>query len=397
MEPVSLIMLGTYFEKRRGLANSIANSGGSFGGLVFAPLLTAMFEYYGYSGSMLLCGAFFLHGFISGALFRSPVFYTRTPKLVKDRTNKQRSEIEDLKNGSPSDAENFSSSKPNHFVRQPSEIKDSSAGAVCMDRHKLRARVGSENQIEALLNSHESVLTKKSKIARVRTYTDTEVGKTMDPVARLKTTKYKSAEYIVGSQFDIPSVVKVENDVYVKSKEEKSNGRTCTSCLHGFAKLFDFSLFRNPVFIVFLIAAGILCTPHALCMVYIAPHAKDMGVDSAGVATLLTVYSAIDMCSRIIIGLISDKKWIRRSTMIGITSCTVGILSHLMIFYTNFKWFMFYCVVFGLIGGTYFTLFAVVILDYFSLEKLQSCLGFTILLQALIVSSTFAVLGMYTC
>lgn len=43
MQPIALTMVGSYFDKRRGFANSIAVSGGSLGGLIFAPLLTTLF------------------------------------------------------------------------------------------------------------------------------------------------------------------------------------------------------------------------------------------------------------------------------------------------------------------------------------------------------------------
>ena len=367
MEPVSITMLGNYFEKRRGLANSIANSGGSLGGLVFAPLLTAMFQYYGYSGTMLLCGAFFLHGFISGALFRSQTFYTnrRKKSISKLEINKE-PDTTPLKNGA---------SKSIEFIRQHLQINNSPVKTF-----------RSENALPTAVDYRS----KSSK--RKRTYTDSEAVKTLDPLTRIKTDTLTSAECIGGSQYDIPAVIHFDINSEAQSGDSKIMKRS-SSCFRSFSNFFDFSLFRNPVFIIYLIGAGILCTPHALCMLYLAPHAKDMGIDSKGIATLYTVYSAIDMCSRIVIGAISDKKWIRRSTMIGIGSCSISLLSHLMRYFTTYGWFMLYAVVFGLIGGTYFTLYAVVIIDYLTLAKLQSSLGLTILLQAIIVSSSFAVLG----
>ena len=370
MEPVSIAMIGAYFDKRLGLANSIANSGGSLGGLVFAPLLTVMFQYYGYSGTMLLCGSFFLHGFISGALFRSQTFYTnRRQTLISKPEINDESEIAPLKNGA---------SKSIEFIRQHLQVNSNPTNAF-----------GSESKIQFSKEFSKECRTNSNK--RKRTYTDSEAVKSLDPITRVKSDNLTSAEYLGGSQYDIPAVIHFEiHDEQLSDSKTMNQSSVCSRICSNH---FDFSLFRNPVFIVFLIGAGILCTPHALCMLYLAPHAKDMGIEAEGIATLYTVNSAIDMCSRIIIGAISDKKWIRRSTMIGIGSCSIGLLSNLMRYFTTYNWFMFYTVVFGLIGGTYFTLYAVVIIDYLTLSNLQSCLGLTILLQAVIVSGSFPVLG----
>ena len=367
MEPVSITMIGIYFDKRLGLANSIANSGGSFGGLVFAPLITIMFQYYGYSGTMLLCGAFFLHGFVSGALFRPQTFYTDRRKIpISEYEAHDESEISPLKNGA---------SKSIEFIRQHLHVNNSPAKAF-----------GSASSIQF---SREH---RPNSIKRKRTYTDSEAVKTLDPMTRIKSDNLTSAEYLGGSQYDIPAVIHFDIDGEGNSSETSAINESSV-CSRVCSNHFDFSLFRNPVFLVYLIAAGILCTPHALCLLYLAPHARDMGIEAAGIATLYTVTSAIDMCSRIIIGAISDKKWIRRSTIIGIGSCSIGLMSNLMRYFTTYEWIVFYTVVFGLIGGTYFSLYAVVIIDYLTLANLQSCLGVTILLQAVIVSTSFLILG----
>ena len=44
-----LAVIGLYFKKHRGLANSIFAVIGSVGGLVFAPVVTRLFQEYGYT------------------------------------------------------------------------------------------------------------------------------------------------------------------------------------------------------------------------------------------------------------------------------------------------------------------------------------------------------------
>ncbi|XP_045167513.2 monocarboxylate transporter 12-B-like [Mercenaria mercenaria] len=54
LHPTVMVSLVEYFNKRRGLANGLAFSGASFGGLIFAPVFAELFEKLGYSGTFLI-------------------------------------------------------------------------------------------------------------------------------------------------------------------------------------------------------------------------------------------------------------------------------------------------------------------------------------------------------
>ena len=59
-----------YFDKKQGKANAIASTGVPIGALVLAPLLTFLFDKYGYTGTMLILGGLMLHVFVTALLFR---------------------------------------------------------------------------------------------------------------------------------------------------------------------------------------------------------------------------------------------------------------------------------------------------------------------------------------
>ena len=59
-----------YFDKKQGKANAIASTGVPIGALVLAPLLTFLFDKYGYTGTMLILGGILLHIFVTALLFR---------------------------------------------------------------------------------------------------------------------------------------------------------------------------------------------------------------------------------------------------------------------------------------------------------------------------------------
>ena len=64
------IIIGQYFEKRRGAALGATCIGAGVGVLVSPPLLSYLFSTYGHRGGFIILAALTSHGFVSGALYR---------------------------------------------------------------------------------------------------------------------------------------------------------------------------------------------------------------------------------------------------------------------------------------------------------------------------------------
>ena len=66
----SLVIVGYYFNKRRGLAVGLATSGVGFGTFFLPPLMEVLFDFYGFAGAFLVLSGITAHFCISGAFFR---------------------------------------------------------------------------------------------------------------------------------------------------------------------------------------------------------------------------------------------------------------------------------------------------------------------------------------
>ena len=382
MQPVAVTMVGTYFDKRRGFANSIAVSGSSLGGLIFAPLLTTLFETYGYAGAMLITSSFFLHGWVTGALFRPTSFY-----------KKRRNDLQYSRDNVHTTTVSFTGTNTENSRTQLLKKQDSihlpclptSLDAV---NESWTNRMRAETYSEGDMRIHYQYCQEGFKPQTEKSHLGSSLSLIINKIAASNVGIYASSEYVTGPQFDIP----VANEAVNKTSLMKPKPK---SIFKRLSKLFDFSLFKNPVFVVFLIAAGLLNASNLLTPVFLAPHAKEIGISASGVATFLTIYSAMDLCSRIIVGIIADKGWLRRSTIIGISACILGVTAQFLRFYNSYEWIIFYAVIVGLLSGVHLSLFPVVIVDYLTLAKLRSGLGFTCLCHGAFVSLTYAVTGRY--
>jgi nitrate/nitrite transporter NarK len=56
-----MIILGQYFDKRRGIATGIAISGGCLGGLLLPPIYRILLDTYGLRGTLMLTGGLLFH------------------------------------------------------------------------------------------------------------------------------------------------------------------------------------------------------------------------------------------------------------------------------------------------------------------------------------------------
>ena len=63
-------MVGQYFDKKRARANGIMSMGGALGGVSIAPLLTLLYQDYGYSNTLIIQAGLLLHVLVTAALFR---------------------------------------------------------------------------------------------------------------------------------------------------------------------------------------------------------------------------------------------------------------------------------------------------------------------------------------
>ena len=372
MVPPSVSVLGIYFLKRRGFANSIAVSGASVGGFILAPLITYLFKTYGYNGCLLLIGAILSNGCVSGALFRPKSFYIRDFVLRRDFQNLVPPTLNDH-SPTPYTKENTLSVIPQAKTRKGPKLN-----------------VFEE---ELLFRSLPDISYQENQ-ARSRTYTNVSQMSNWVKMRKLNSDSngnvYNSCDYIRCSALDMNMEPR---------KDSKENRSQKTDKLEELIKeliaSFDFKLFRNPLFIMLLIIAFHICSSNLLAAIFLAPHANDLNISSDGIATIVTIFSGTDLISRIVLGVISDKGWLRRSTLVGIASLIVGLSSHVLVFCHTFDLLLIYTVFLGVFSGAYFGLFPVVIVDYLTLEKLNSALGFVALGNGAGISLTFYLMGKY--
>ncbi|KAL4239123.1 hypothetical protein ACF0H5_003825 [Mactra antiquata] len=364
VHPATVVTISHYFDARRGFANSLATSGSCIGGLIFAPLITSLLSTYGYSGCILIIAAILLNGCVCGALLRPTSFYSKHHRQKTD------SEIEEKQ---PLNESLVQGNIDDHMDKSDDKSSDKKKIIIEMfgPKHEL---ISSTRSLEVHKDISIPTRERASTFVDYR-YTDSSDGKfhfyskeSFDiPLSLTPTTKMRESLYKNGFKNNIlkPSM-----------KPENEKEQNISDWIRAIGIMFDYRLFYNPVFVSLLLSASFICPPSIVATRYIAPYAKDVGVSNEGVASLVLVNSFVDLVARVLLGYVSDRGWLRRSTLVGITTMTVSICCFTLRFITSFGVLMGYAVVLGMASGLYFAIYPVIITDYTTLNKLDSCLGY---------------------
>ena len=388
MQPVAIVTLASYFEKRRGFANSMAVSGGSLGGLILAPLLSFLLKQYGYQGCFLILASIFLHGLIVAALLRPHSFYTRRRskhKAAKSNACEEKTLLT-VKNGTMngiSSKHHLSEDKTVNRREDPLQEIESKISVIQDQNGHTQLE-----QSDLLLQQNGA----RKRTATVSSY-KSQISNIFDSLNNVK----GSTEYMCGSMLDITATsTKGNNKTDIVDKDKSQQRTSIKSLLKTLVSSFDFKLFKNPIFCVLQMASFVICPNSALCIVFIAPHARDMGIPVDKIALIITILSVSDFVSRVTIAVLADRGWVRRSNITAFTVLIVGISSNCLRFYNSFEFLMFYGIILGCFAGTYFSLFSVLIVDYLTIHKLQATFGFTSLFHGAGVSLFYYIIGKFT-
>lgn len=85
----ALVVLGRYFEKKRGIATSLGELGTSCAYLVYPPMIRFLLDTYGLRGALAVVGGTLLNLCVAGALMRPITFYRDLQKFAKQEQSNQ--------------------------------------------------------------------------------------------------------------------------------------------------------------------------------------------------------------------------------------------------------------------------------------------------------------------
>ncbi|XP_061171311.1 monocarboxylate transporter 9-like [Saccostrea echinata] len=352
----AMLILGKYFEKRRGMAYAVANFGAGIGGLVLPQLVTYLFSEYGLRSTLIIIGGIHLHLFPIGLLMRP----------IERKTNKSQNinEIE------------------NHRLIKEEESPDR------FSKSKKRKQQNGEHKMrDAVTASNDSLYKQEEK---------NENAITLLPPKSEEEQNVLSSNFMC-SEDETVSISTGKSD-FKNSKPNLENYSKQTEnrkglCLQFLFKIFDFSLFRNGKFNLLMTSSLLIAAACTIPVAYIPPFAKDQKLQSDMIGYLVTFSSASDLVGRFLFIFIADNKIIQKHHMMAIAMVVHGIVCLMAVFCTSFVSLAVFSILEAALGGTYYSLINILLVEFIGLDSLNHGLAVNRMTRGISIAITSTLIG----
>ena len=323
LNPPLIAMIGIYFKNHRGLANSIYTGSMDIGGFILAPAFTTLFDKYSYPGAMLISGGLLLNTLVSASVLRPPEWFKKRHKHIVCDGKVEASEPLLL---DPVDTMDNNVALFEHNINLNSNYGS--------HKHDYQIQGSNLAQSDGALNAH------KPYTLQQRTQSERFLHKSSKPTIGITWFPGDVVDDHLGSVIDVQASVRNENP-------RDNSAKGCCKLTGTLATMFDCNLIRNILFIQYLIIAFVTMSGMAFVTVFIPTYAKETGIPYAKIAIILSIISCIDLTSKITTGVITDRKWIRRTTVLGVAALATGTMCHFTRFFQNFHSVLIMSAVFG--------------------------------------------------
>lgn len=147
--------------------------------------------------------------------------------------------------------------------------------------------------------------------------------------------------------------------------------------------MVDFSLFRDPIFLMYAISNFLTSIGFNVPYVYTVDRARGWDIDEKEAAFLLSIIGIANTLGRLFLGWLSDQRIINRLYLYNSCLVLCGVSMGLSSFMTTYNWQIVYCAIFGVTSGAYVGLTSVVLVDLLGLDKLTNAFGLLLMFQGI--------------
>lgn len=402
----SLVILGKYFKKYRGLATTLANVGASSGIFIFPLVLRELIDSYGLQGALVIHSGLLLNFLVAGSLLRPLSFYDkRSMKPVAKHKREEESEklLQDQK---PVIVKSIvSESQPSG---QPvSNIIDDS-DKVQGTNQNCQNSLKDSLQLHPINDSLESYTRNRTfsdsqkerpKNRMTNDHLKSEMSHSTRSLNKVLDRMVISGDLAVASSIgdisgSVYSVCGSKSEVHIKPEDSVEETQETKDRVLTFLKeLIGLKCLKIRIFRIWLVVAFFGILGAAQIITYIPPLAAEKGVDKSQRVLLLTIVGASDLAGKFVLTIITFFNIFPKDIMIAVSLWMIAAVFFCVPVFTDFSHFVVLAAVLGSCTGVYFALFPAVMADLVGLENLSGAMGLTMLAHGLSLTIGNPILG----
>ncbi|XP_059169521.1 monocarboxylate transporter 12-like [Physella acuta] len=385
----SVYLVGHYFDRRRALATSLSLIGISLSNISVAPVVRYLREEYGFRGCFILIAAFEMHSIIAALLLRPLSYYDVSPKVPPndlhaiENTCENLNELSTVSNLSdetcPTEA--LRNQKHDHVtsverigkthinsddvIHVESNVDDSKLNAIKEQEFTTQNQRHNDQDVTCMVFSDHQISesSKEDETTRVLGLFDNNMLKTAN---------------------DHQPVRKITNHYILRKK--------IRACLHLTIKIFDPSLLKNYLAVMYLISYTMFNSSVFVYM-YLPSYAIKVGVNQSDAAFLLTAVGITNCLSCIAYGHFADLHLIRPGKIMAGVFLIMAVVCHCSRFFTNFGALVFMACTLGSLGFAYLSLNSPLIVDLLGVDTLGRIFALGTLAASVAICIQFPIHG----
>ncbi|CAC5415204.1 unnamed protein product [Mytilus coruscus] len=353
-----MYLTGVYFIKRRNLAQAIAISGFTFGGLIFPPIYSYLIKHYGLQGGMMITGGIQLN-LIAFSMFLRP-------KTIREK----------LKSKNEKDDSDFMLPEATTLLKNNNKT----------DIFKEQSHTGRKRSIS--LSIPQARIDEKQLFGNAYSEQHLATGGTGSLTKIIDTLSNSNISRVLSECTSSISLLDFR-DKTVSNDSKQSIEKDC-SCKNN---LVDCSLFKKPFMWIYALVYCFGRVPAAYLSIFIAPLAREMNTDNSRVAVLVALVNACDFIGMVMCGIITDRKIIKNHVTVILTLSSTSVCLMLTPLCKEFWHFVLLCIVSGIGAGGIFALTPTILIDFLGLENFRSAMGILVLLQGVSLGMSAPFMG----
>lgn len=390
--PPTVYIVTSYFVRLRGLANGLCISGSALGSIFLPPILGILLREYGYRGAVLIMGAVTLNVWASALLYE-PVEKHLVPASPPNKSNDHDLEAASITVTSPEDEKQpkqvVSSSNSNE---KAAPIVPKSASSVALEYYKntpvqgrtRKISMPTGREIAGQMHSTPALHAVPERGADANRLFKRQRSPFQSPST--SSFNYVSTPYH-GSTLSALHPERASTltlNAISSTFTRKTNDETNKHEEKSENKFFDFSLLKDPIYLVILISNSTNAVSYTNFVILLPAYAISLGFDKNMSSLLLSTVSILDLIGRIGGSALSDISIMPKHWYFVGGLLVSGISLAILPIATTYSMLSVYCGVFGLASGIYVGITAVIMADMLGTEKLTSSYGISLFVNGII-------------
>lgn len=350
----AIIVVGTYFRRKRAIATGIAMSGSGFGTFAYAYLTNFLLEKYGWRGTILILSAILLNGILCGALFRPMSTLIPCKSESVSNPSSDCTEAEEIKYSLLQPCSDGTYFK-NSFLH--------SRLANSMDFLSVEKDLMNENNLAKTFSSQYDCRNLSETVCNQMSRKDIFYSGSLSRLAHDDSHQLQLPEHCETKPLQMD-----EEETYVRNAVDVLR-------VHR-------DLFKDKVFIL-LLFTNVCWTVQSVPLTYLPDLAVSKGLSTSQAALLISIVGITNIFGRIISGLVTDLLKIKSSVTYTITLFTASLVNFTVPWCDDFVKLAVCGALFGLCMATAVSMRTIVLADHLGIEKLTKAFGMIALFQGI--------------